>query len=797
MKSKIAVLLLLLVVCPLALAQEEEPPVPAPDLAVTKTGPAQAAAGSDVTYTVTVTNIGEIDALVVDLTDPVPDGMSFVSANATAAPGFTCSESEGLVTCSAAVMTPGQSATFTFVFHISEEAPPATTFTNIAAGTTKGDVNDENNAGVAVTSTPPPPSADLGVTKSGPSVAEPDTDVVYTITVRNNSPNAATNVALTDTIPASTTFVSVDQPGSFDCTTPPAGAGGTVTCTTPAFAAGAVATFTLTVHVPEQTPFGTQVQNTAVVTSDNDLNEENDAGTTTLIVSTVDLSVVKVQSSPNPVNAGENVTYTITLTNEGLDPASDVTLTDVIPAGTTLVSFTFVSGTAGTCTVNGAVNCTWLVFAAGATARYTLVLRAGDTTSISNTASVMTSSPDVDPSNDSSTATTTVTPSADLAVAKSGPSAVTAGTNATYSVTVTNNGPSTATNVTLSDTLPAGTTFVSATSGCTHSAGVVTCTVPSLAPLANATFSITVLVSPTASGSITNTADVSTTTTDPVGGNNRATSTATVSASADLVVMKNGPAAVAAGTNATYMVTVTNNGPSTATNVTLTDTLPAGTTFVSATSGCTHSAGVVTCTVPSLAPLANTTFSITINVPVTATGSITNTADVSATTPDPVGANNHATSTATIGIAPADLTVTKTANAPQLFVGSTAIFTIAVHNGGPGAAENVVVTDVLPAGTTLQSAPGCTGTTTLTCNAGTLASGATVTFTVTVTLPSTPGPVVNTATVTSSTPDPAPNNNAGTATITAVVVPAGIPTLSQWGLLVLALALALVAIARR
>jgi uncharacterized repeat protein (TIGR01451 family) len=275
-----------------------------------------------------------------------------------------------------------------------------------------------------------------------------------------------------------------------------------------------------------------------------------------------------------------------------------------------------------------------------------------------------------------------------------------------------------------------------------------------------------------------------------------------VTASADVAVTKSGPVAATAGTNVTYVVAVTNNGPSTAANVTLVDTFPTGATFVSfaQTGGpafvCVPAATALTCTRATLDPLTPATFDLTFSIPVAATGTITNTADVSTTTPDPVSGNNHATATTAIGIAPADVSIAKTANAPELLTGSTAVFTLVARNAGPGAAENVVVTDVLPAGTTLFSAPGCTGTTTVTCNAGTLAAGASATFTLTVTLPSTPGPVSNTATVTSTTPDPTPNNNAGTVIITAVLPAAAIPTLSAWGLMLMAAALAAIAMRR-
>lgn len=140
----------------------------------------------------------------------------------------------------------------------------------------------------------------------------------------------------------------------------------------------------------------------------------------------------------------------------------------------------------------------------------------------------------------------------------------------------------------------------------------------------------------------------------------------------------------------------------------------------------------------------------------------------------------------------ADLSITKTASAPPYASGSPVTYTITVTDAGPTAAANTTVTDVLPAGTSFVSATpsqgSCSGTTTVTCNLGTLANGGSATVTLTVTLPSAPGPVSNTATVTSANTDPNPGNNSSTAAIT-VVAAGNVPVASPMVLLLLALAL--------
>ncbi len=146
---------------------------------------------------------------------------------------------------------------------------------------------------------------------------------------------------------------------------------------------------------------------------------------------------------------------------------------------------------------------------------------------------------------------------------------------------------------------------------------------------------------------------------------------------------------------------------------------------------------------------------------------------------------------AAIGPQSADVSITKTADPAQTTVGSNVEYTIVVTNNGPGEATDVVVTDELPPGTTLvSSSAGCTGTTTVTCTVGTLASGASATIELVVTMPSTPGPVSNTATVESSSTDPTLGNNSSTAVVGAQLPVDSVPTLSPGALAFLALTIA-------
>src|SRR3989442_1407733 len=200
------------------------------------------------------------------------------------------------------------------------------------------------------------------------------------------------------------------------------------------------------------------------------------------------------------------------------------------------------------------------------------------------------------------TATTTVG-SAPVLVdsASDAPDPVAAGGNLTYTLSYSNTGNANATGVVLTDTVPANTTFVSATAGGVFASGVVTWSVGNLAAAASGSVQMVVRVnSPLASGtSITNaTYSIDSNETAPVAG---AAVSTTVSSAPLLSVSKtDSPDPVAAGGNLTYALSYSNTGNANATGVVLTDTVPANTTFVSATAGGVFASGVVTWTVGGL-----------------------------------------------------------------------------------------------------------------------------------------------------------------------------------------------------
>jgi len=309
--------------------------------------------------------------------------------------------------------------------------------------------------------------ADMIVIKSGPDTADPGSNISYTITVINGGPDDATDATLNDPLPGATTFVSISSPANWQCTTPNVGAGGSVSCTNPSFPAGSNVEFILTVNVdPGATP-GTFITNTATVSSSTlDENDENNSSTTSSqVTGGSDVQVSK--TTPNEFAVADtDVTYTITVTNNGPDTATGVSFTDSLsngspPSPMTFVSFTFPPGwscgvpsTTTTCSIASLPANSPQVF----TFKAHIPSGTPPGTVYTNTVNESSSSPDPNSENNTVSVTTTVVDNADLTVSKTHTGTFTQDDKGrTYQITVSNVSPFPSQGlVTLSDSLPAG-----------------------------------------------------------------------------------------------------------------------------------------------------------------------------------------------------------------------------------------------------------------------------------------------------------------------------------------------------
>jgi uncharacterized repeat protein (TIGR01451 family) len=268
-----------------------------------------------------------------------------------------------------------------------------------------GDINDLASSGT-VTVSVAPQGADLSLTASATPASVHTADrITYSLLVVNGGLQAAQNVRLTDQLPAGTSFVSV-APGSPAC----AVTSGVLGCSLGAMANSAQQTVTLVVAVGQGLA-GTTIADTAQVTSDTvDPNPANNTSTaTTPVRAAADLQLT--QTGPASALAGNPLGYTLTVTNAGPDAAATVTLSDTLPADLTAPSFTT---TAGSCSIaSGRLSCPLGTLAGGGTVTVTVagtLSMSTAVTSISNTASVSSSTDDLNPANNTASVVTAVTP---------------------------------------------------------------------------------------------------------------------------------------------------------------------------------------------------------------------------------------------------------------------------------------------------------------------------------------------------------------------------------------------------
>jgi uncharacterized repeat protein (TIGR01451 family) len=475
-------------------------------------------------------------------------------------------------------------------------------------------------------------------------------------------------------------------------------------------APGASVTYTLTVQISASAT-GSLV-NTATVSQADDTTPGNNYATDTdTLTPQANLSVTKTDGTTTAV-PGTSTTYTIVVSNAGPSTATNVSVSDPVPAGVTSATW---SGN-GQSNVSGALSDTIASLAPGASVTYTLTVQISPsaTGSLVNTVTISAAS-DTTPGNNSATDTDTLTPQANVSVTKTdGTTTAVPGTSTTYTIVVSNAGPSTATNVSVSDPLAAGVTSASWTGTNGHSGtGALSDTIASLAPGASVTYTNTVQIGPGATGNLVNTTTINAAS-DTTPGNNSASDTDTLTPQADLSITKSGPASVIAGNSITYTLIVHNGGPSNVPSFTVTDALPSG---LSGAQYCTYT-GATPCTILSaysspltgLGPLATgndlkVKIVATVNSSVADGATLNNQASVSSPTFDPDTSNNTSNQVTTTVSRSADLSITKSGPA-SVIAGNSITYTLTVHNAGPSDVATFTVTDALPSG--LSGAQYCT-----------------------------------------------------------------------------------------
>ena len=477
------------------------------------TAPGTVTAGQPISYTITVTNSGPSDAAKITTTDNFP-GVTIASWTCTASGGATCVTKSGTGHINNNAVMPAGSQV---VYQASGSVVSATTGSiNNIAGAVGGFAKEQVTC---VDNVIPAVNLVMLKTVSQPTVLVGGT-VTYTLTGSNNGPSALSGGAtITDTIPASLTIGALPA----GCTR----VGQVVTCgiTTDPFMASAQQSFA----IPVTAMLIGHFDNTAVISTTATVSDPSKDNTSTVSLQVkspdqADLGTIK-SASPTQIDVGGDVTFTLTATNSGPAAATGVSLTDVVPTGLTYKSSS-VNG--ASCAFNSGtqtVTCDVGVLANGASASAIIVATATAAGMISNTDVVNGDQTDPNGSNDNGKVTIGVTGVADLSIVKTGPATATQGQDIAYELTVTNAGPNDAAQVTVTDMLPSGVSYVSATGDqgtCTEAGGVVTCTLVDLPALAGSNTAVfTVVVTPTTAGQISNTATVAGSgTDDPDAANN-------------------------------------------------------------------------------------------------------------------------------------------------------------------------------------------------------------------------------------------------------------------------------------
>lgn len=712
-----------------------------PRVTIAKTAPSGPSyVGTPTTFTVRVANSGTATALGVVVTDDLPPGWTYQAGSATVTRNGVATAAEPTVAGDPQVLTwstlvpsglpasgellityaavPGAGALDdpgvtqpdgTAVPHTNTVEVAAVDATGAAANATGPYAGAPSSANAFLH------SADLSVVKDGVGTPVAGQSYSWTVTVGNAGPDPAVGpVTVTDTLPPAALLTGATASGTgWSC----GAATTTITCTHPGPVAvdGTLPVLTVSGSVPAGVAPGTDLVNAVTASArTHDPDDTEDSSTvTTETINRSDLAISKQLTGE--LVAGETATYTLGVTNLGpSDSVGPITVTDTLPAGTTFRSAT---GEDVECAdpEDGVLTCTWpdgLALGAGFSLTVEIDVPADRTTDVTNSATV--DGPD-DTNEVNDTATTTDTPvrRTKLTIEKTllGEEPVVAGAEGTYRLEVRNAGPSTATDVVVTDTLADYLTFVpdGSDDSCTASGQVVTCERPTALDVDD-TWSLDLRVS-VASGhtaTVENTARV-VAVEDPLGDTDNDANTP--DQRSDLRITKTHEGEVVAGESVTYDMEVVNDGPSDEPGpLQVVDTVPTGLSFVSGGGNgwsCAAAATQVVCDrTAGLVDGGSTRFDLTFDVdPAAGPAQLVNRVSVDGTNADPVPANNVDTDP-TMVVDRASVTVAKTSVDGSAVAGTTTTWLVVATNAGPSVADGVTVIDTLPPGLTLVSVSG-------------------------------------------------------------------------------------------
>ena len=444
-------------------------------LEVSATGPAQIGLLTEATYDVTVSNSGDFNATGTSLTATLPAGLEFVSAtDSGAAVGSNVTWDLGTIALGGS----------TSVSVTAKGIQTGDQVINYRAQSSEGLSDDATTTTEVI-------RGGLEVTKTGPEQADFGSQVTYTIAVTGTGTGASTSIQLVDTVPTGMSFVSA-QIGEQSVT--PTTSGRDLTIALGTLNPDESSSVSIVLQANQTGEWTNQV----TVTSAEGATATAEA-TTTVVQPT--LAITKTGPATALLNA--EFDYTITVTNNGDGEATGTSVADTLPAGLEYVS------SDPTATVSGS-TVTWNVGTLDPAGSSELTLTVKGTTGGAKE-NVATASSGGNTLQPEARATTTILVPA-LTVAKEGRGAMFVGSQATYTLTAANAGDAPLTGVTITDTIPSGLTYVSSSPAGTESGSTVTWDIGDLA--VGATSSVTVTLEGESVGTVTNTADASSTEAD-------------------------------------------------------------------------------------------------------------------------------------------------------------------------------------------------------------------------------------------------------------------------------------------
>ncbi len=708
----------------------------APDLNITNVGTGPYVRGLSFSYTLGINNLGtQSTSGVVTVTDTLPAGLVPTTASGT---GWQCSVAGQTIACNRSDVLAGLASypSITLSGTVGQTAPDAVSNTATTSGGSEfyltNDTATDNTTASSV--------ADLSVASvDSPDPVAANGNITYTQSVSNAGPSDAVNAAFVTTVPANTGFQSIVVPSGWNCSVPPIGSAGTITCVTADLAVGTNAIFTMVTKVNAGVVSGVL---TNMVSASSLASDPNGANNTAITLTTVGASAADVtvtnSASPTAVAAGGNIVFTHVVTNQGGSAATTVTYSEPVLTNVTFQSLVSPGGWA--CTppaVNGTgtISCNIASLAAGASATFTTTVKVNGGTAqgtiITDTATVGAANDSLATNNSgSATAVVTLGTQSDLALTNvASTPQVYAGDNVSFVQTIVNNGPSAASTVSISETVPTNTTFQSMTPPpgwtCTAPvAGAFTCSTSTLANGASASFLLSLTVNSGTANNTVITDSISATNSngDPLSSNNTNIQGSTTTITGTNLVVTNtlaggSPDPVTATATYTLNQTVTNAGPSDSGAITVVETIPANTTVGVITKPAGWACGAqvgntITCTGPNLAAGAaalNFAIPLTVNAGTAGGTLLAETISATPATGEKIPADNSATYTNSVAAAGQfDLEVTAAGTPEPVIAGQNLTYNATVNNKGPSAVTNPSFTLPLPTNTTFVSltAPG-------------------------------------------------------------------------------------------